>query len=226
MKTENKYEVGQRWQHRKQDVVVEIVDVNEKGKTVIVEDETGKSKSFVFSAFSKSYKQVEEDEKPAKKGKGKKADKEEKPAKKSKKDEKPKKGEKAEKPAKADKKSKGKKASDDDVSEGNSKPDPKWADIVSLMKKHNKKDVGTLLSIVVIFDKGNFNAKYTDIQRSYRITNNQPGLMPKAAANEVVYMSSLAGDDSNVDYNAYNFVIEDAWVEVGDEELPDYSDEE
>ena len=224
MKTENKYEVGQRWQHRKQDVVVEIVDVNEKGKTVIVEDETGKSKSFVFSAFAKSYKQVEEDEKPAKKGKGKKADKEEKPAKKSKKDE------KAEKPAKTDKKSKGKKAKEESAEDDSAtrKPDAKWNDITGLFKKHNKKDPSSLLSVVVILAQENFKKKYTDVQRSYRIINNQEGLMPKAKSDVIVAMA-LTGDDTiNIVDPEYNFIIEDAWVEVGsdDEELPQYTDEE
>lgn len=226
MKTENKYEVGQRWQHRKQDVVVEIVDVNEKGKTVIVEDETGKSKSFVFSAFSKSYKQVEEDEKPAKKGKGKKADKEEKSAKKSKKDEKPK---KAEKPAKADKKSKGKKAKEEPTEDRTSrKPDAKWNDIIGLFKKHNKKDPSTLLSVIVVLAQENYKKKYTDVQRSYRIINNQEGLMPKSKS-EVVVAMDLTGDDTiNIVDPEYNFIIEDAWVEVGDdnEELPQYTDAE
>lgn len=211
MKTENKYQVGQQYAHRKQGTIVTIVTVNEKAKNLMFEDEDGKQKSILFSNFAKSYAIVEEAEAPkkSKKSDGKKAGKS--------------KTEKAQKDEKPTKKSKAKK---EEAEEETLEPDPKWDDIMKLMKAHNKKDPTTLLTVIIVLAKDNFTSKYTEVQRSYRIVNNQPGLLAKAKRGEPVWCDALDGSDQ-FDYMSTMDFIEDAFVEVGDEseELPNYSEE-
>lgn len=189
---------GQVWEHRKQKTKVTVESINAKGKTALLVDEAGNERDMTFSNLKKSYKLTEETA-----------------AKKSK----PRKETEAKKETKSKAKAKDKGAEFE-------KPHKIFEDVVSLMKKHNKKDVDALLSVIIVFSADNYDSKYTEKQRSYRVINNQVGLMPKASDNEPIYMFSLAGDDDPVDYRLYNYEIETAYVEIGeeDEELPDYSE--
>lgn len=153
-----------------------VESVEEKGKTCILVDENGGTKSVSFATLKKDYKLIDEgEEKPkAAKGKGGKAAKAEKAEKSSKKSN-----------AKSEKKSK------------KSEPLPENEDFKAAVKelKDLNKKKGVLAMLTVVFAESNYTKKYSELQRTYRAFSHQEALMPKAAKDIPILMFAASGDD-------------------------------